>query len=131
MPHFDAVLFNKKAEKKILRLMLEEGDDILASVKNGMQQHKITECKVEDAGGKVKHAIINFMEGNKYKKMDLREIEILRASGNFKLNYGDLWGTMHISTSGKKPLTGTLVNGRAADGFELKLSFIKEVSEKN
>jgi predicted DNA-binding protein with PD1-like motif len=128
MPHFDAVLFNKKVEKKILRLILDENDSILDSIKKGMQEQKIKECRVEDAGGEVKHAIINFMDGNKYKKMDLRNIQVLRASGNFKLNFDDLWGTMHISTGGKKPITGTLVNGNAGEGFELKLSFVQDIA---
>ena len=130
MPRVEAVIFKKKAEKKILRLILDDGDDILGSIKSGMGQNSIKECRVEDAGGEVKHALINFMEGNKYKKMDLRNIQILRASGNFKLNFGDLWGTMHISTGGKKPITGTLVAGKAGGGFELKLSFIKEIESK-
>ncbi|MCX6799256.1 MAG: DUF296 domain-containing protein [Candidatus Diapherotrites archaeon] len=130
MPRVEAIIFKKKAEKKILRLVLDDGDDILGSIKQGMGEHAIKECRVEDAGGEVKHAVINFMEGSKYKKMDLRNIQILRASGNFKLNFEDLWGTMHISTSGKKPITGTLVAGKAGQGFELKLSFIKDIEEK-
>src|SRR3989338_11633329 len=119
MPYLDAALFNKKAKKHILKLILDDNDSILESIRRGMLENKLKECKVEDASGKVKHAVISFMEGSNFNKMDLRDAAILRASGNFKLNFDELWGIMHISTASKKPITGTVVRGTAAEGFEL------------
>ena len=127
MPYIDSVFFNKKAEKKRLTLQLSDGEDILESIKLAMQEQKISECRVEDASGKIKHIIVNSFEGNRYVKKEFSDEDVLRASGSFKLSYSDLWGSMHISIGKRKPFSATLVAGKAAEGFELVLSFVQEI----
>lgn len=129
MPRIDSILFNKKAEKKYLTLQLSEGEDILGCLKQGLLDHKINECKVEDASGKIKSGVVNFFEGSKFMKRDLKDDEVIRATGNFKLSFGDLWGSMHVFVGKKRPFSATFVNGKAAEGFELKLSFIQDIKE--
>ena len=124
-PFIDSQLFSKKAERKILTLILSENEDILASIKEGMRQHNLRECKVEGMGGKIKQGQINFTERSQYKVMNLQDSEVMLASGNFKRSFDDLWGGMHVSLSGKKPVTGTLVKGTASEGLEIKLSFVE------
>ena len=87
MPYIDSQLFKKKGEKKNLTITLSEGEPILASIKTAMAQNKIGEVKVEDMSGEVKEATISFMSGSKYECKELRNQGILRASGNFKLNF--------------------------------------------
>ena len=125
MPYIDSQIFKKKGEKKNLTITLSEGEPILGSIKIAMAQNKIEEVRVEDMSGKVKEATISFMNGSKYECKILRNQKILRASGNFKLNFDELYGNMHISTAEKNPLTGTFVKGSAADGLEIKMSFVE------
>ncbi len=128
MPKVEAQIFKKKGTRKILRLQLEEGDDIMASIKQAMAEHKLEEARVEDASGFLKSGQVNYMEGNRYKSKDLKNQELFRASGNYKLNYGELYGTLHVSW-GKPLQTATFVKGTAEKGMELKLSFI-ELTDK-
>ena len=125
-PVFDAVLFNKKAEKKVLALSLSEGEGILSAIKEGMQLHKVKEATVVEVRGKIKEGEMSFMERSKYKTMRLKDTAIFRASGSFKQNFDDLWGSMHISINPRNPTTGTLVKGKAAEGMEIKLAFFED-----
>jgi predicted DNA-binding protein with PD1-like motif len=124
-PFIDSQLFDKKSVKKTLTLSLSEGEDILSCIKRAMKDNGIRECTALDVNGRVKFALINFFERNKYKTIELKDKPLLRASGTFKLSFDDLWGSMHISTAEKKLTTGTLVKGTAAEGLEIKLSFFE------
>ncbi len=127
MPHIDAHLFNKKGVRGELTLLLDDGDSILDSVKKAMAEHNIREATLEEAEGTIKDGVINFFERSNYGTAVLKGNRVMRVSGTFKLSYGDLYGTMKISTFDKPPLQGTLVKGKADDGFKLKLSFIQLV----
>ena len=129
MPHFDAYLFNKKGIRKPLTLILEEGEGILESVKAGMQQHNLSEVTVEGAEGRVFDTLINFFERGNFKSTVLKDNNVMMASGNFKLSYGELFGSMKIITSDKPPIHGTVVRGKAHDGFTLKFSFLEMVDK--
>ena len=107
-----------------MTLILCEGENLIECIKQGMIENKITKCDVIEVSGKIS-GLINYMDGHKYKSSELKEQEILKASGHFKYGYGELWGKLNIFTSGRKPLSGTLVKGTALDGFEIKLSFIE------
>ena len=130
MPHIDAHIFNKRGVKKELTLVLDEGDSILDSVKRAMGEHNVPEVNVEEAEGTIKEGAINFFERSSYRNAQLRNSRVIRVSGNFKLSYGELYGTMKIFTYDKPPLHGTLVKGAAAQGFTLKLSFVELVDAK-
>jgi hypothetical protein len=129
MPHFDAYIFNKKGIKRNLTLILDEGDGILESIKQGMIQHGLNEVKIEGAEGKVKEVVINYFEHNQFKSSVLKDSNVMLASGSFKLSYGDLYGSMKIATSDKPPMHGTLVKGTAHDGFVIKLSFVELIDK--
>lgn len=129
MPQVESHLFNKKGTRKTLTLTLEEGDDVMSCIKQGMNEHSLKDVQVVDMQGKLKEGVINYMEGQHYKSMNLKEQEIVRAAGNFKLSFDELFGTMHITTSLKNPLTATFVRGKAMDGLKIKLSFI-EITDK-
>jgi predicted DNA-binding protein with PD1-like motif len=124
MTRFDDILgANKKlAQKKILRLVLEEDDDIISSIKQGMLENKVKEATVEDVTGILKEGKITNMENGKYNEYEIRETEIIRASGIFKFGGGDLWGSMNVFTGGRKPISGKLVKGKAMENLEIKLS---------
>ena len=125
MPHIDAHLFKKKGVRRTLRLILDEGDGILESIKASMKEHGINEVKVESVEGNVKDCLINFFERNQFKSLTLSGNKVMIASGGFKLSYGDLFGSLKIATEDKPPMHGTVVRGKAAQGLTINLSFME------
>ena len=68
MTRFDDIIDHgkvKRVEKKILKLVLEEGDSIIKSIEEGMKENKIMEATVEDINGSVEEATITNMEKGK------------------------------------------------------------------
>jgi len=122
--HLDSIVMKEKLQRKILTLVFDKGDDVVAGIKKAMQDREIQECRVEEVSGNLAEGVINTFEGSSYKKIDIKDKEVLRASGTFKFGGGDLWGNLHVFTSGRKPISGTVTRAKAADGFELKLSFM-------
>ena len=125
MPHIDAALFNKKGVRRTLTLMLDEGDGILESIKAAMLEHGINDVKIESVEGCVQEAVINYFERNMFKSSTLKGNRIMIASGNYKLSYGELFGTFKLATEDKPPMQGTLVKGKAAQGLTINLSFME------
>ena len=124
MTRFDDIIDHgkvKRVEKKILKLVLEEGDSIIKSIEEGMKENKIMEANVEDINGSVQEATITNMEKGKYNEFEIRETELIRASGLFKFGGDDLWGSLNVFTGGRKPISGKLTKGTAMDGLEIKL----------
>ncbi len=125
MPHIDAALFTKKGVRRTLTLILDEGDGILESIKAAMLEHKINDVKIESVEGCVQEAVINYFERNMFKSSTLKGNRIMIASGNYKLSYGELFGTFKLATEDKPPMQGTLVKGKAAQGLTINLSFME------
>jgi predicted DNA-binding protein with PD1-like motif len=123
MPNIESMIYTGKAEKKVLRLSFSEGDDVVSCIKQAMTENNLTECKVAEVSGRLKFATVSCFEGNKYKKVELKNKEIIGVSGIFKFSGGDLWGNMRVLTAGANSINGTLISGKAAEGFELGLSF--------
>lgn len=122
--NIDSVLIKEPLKKKTLTLEFDEGDDIMSCIKMGLEQNDIKEADVMNSEGALTTATVNAMEGNKFKKIDFANMKIMRVSGHFKLGGGDLWGNLHVFTEGRKPISGTLVKGKASQGFKLMLSFL-------
>tara|TARA_Y100000310_G_scaffold71983_1_gene67918 strand:+ start:641 stop:1036 length:396 start_codon:yes stop_codon:yes gene_type:complete len=130
MPHIDNHLFNGKGIKKNLKLVLEQGDGLIESIKQGMKEHNLNKVQVGSVDGKIQEAVINYFEGGNFKASVIRNKEILNASGSFTISYDDLFGQMKIVTSDKPPVHGTLVRGKAEDGFIINLTFV-EIKEED
>ncbi len=125
VPQVDSVIFKNKGKRKTLTLILDDGDDVLVSIKQGMKQHKLQEARVDDMQGTIKEGTISYMDGSQYKAKNLINQPIIMASGNFKLSFDELFGSMHVTTAGKNHLTATFVRGLAATDLQIKLSFIE------
>lgn len=130
MPHMDAAIFTKKGVRRILTLTLDEGDSIIDCIKQAMIEHKVYDVKIESVEGSVQEAVINYFERNQFKASALKGNEIMVASGNYKLSYGELFGTFKLATADKPPMQGTLVKGRARQGFTINLSFMEYVDKE-
>jgi len=123
---FNSMLIKEKIPIKNLILELDENDDILSSIAQGLRENKIKEAKLVDINGFVIKGIVNCMEGAKYKRIDIKDIEIMRASGNFKMGGEDMWGNLNVFTAGRKPISGTLLKGSAKQGLKITLNFIEK-----
>ena len=108
-------------QKKILKLILEEGDPIIKSIEEGMKEHKVKEANIEDISGSIKEGTITNMEKGKYNEFEIRETDLMRASGLFKFGGDDLWGSLNVFTGGRRPISGKLTKGTAMNGLEIKL----------
>ena len=122
--HVDSVVIREPIKKQVLTLEFDEGDNVLAGIKQALIDNRIRETDVVDVSGFLGTFSINTFEGNKFKRIDLSNQEILRASGHFKMGGEDLWGSFNIFTSGRKPFSGTVISAKASQGFTLKLSFL-------
>ena len=129
MPYIDAAIFMKKGVKCHLTLSLDEDDSIIDCIKRAMVEHKIYDVTIESVEGKFKEATINYFERNQFKSQVLRGNSVMIASGNYKLSYGELFGTFKVATNDKPPIQGTLVKGRAHQGFTIVLSFTEYVDK--
>ena len=128
MPHVDNHLIgkSKKMQKMSLTLVLDEGDKIINSIREGMEQNKIPAVSVSDITGELKSGEITFKEGDILKSKKLKNIEIIKSSGTVRLSYGEEFGGIKISVIyNRKPLTGVLSKGIAAKGMAIKLIFYK------
>lgn len=121
----DSIILKEPVRKSYLTLIFDEGDDVISCIKEGMEQNGVKECDVVDVDGVLTSATINSMEGSRFKRIDFSNKRILRLSGHFKLTAGDLWGSLHVFTEGRKPISGTVVSAKASQGFLIKLSFVK------
>jgi hypothetical protein len=121
MTRFDEILGTEKTAKKPdkLRLILEEGDNILKSIKEGMDENKVREARVISFDGKILEGIIETSEG----KQNIEETSLVSAKGLFKFGGDELWGSLQVFTEGKKPLQGKLLRGIAMDNLTIELEF--------
>jgi predicted DNA-binding protein with PD1-like motif len=122
MTRFD-VMMGKNIEKKEsnkLILLLEEEDDVLKSIKQGLIENKIKKAKIFSVEGILKEGIINSTEEG---KKEIQDAELIKASGNFQISVDDLWGSINIFTGTKKPLSGQLLQGKAKEGLKIVLEY--------
>jgi len=131
MPKIESLLMRHRAEKKVLRVQLDEGESLMKAIPQAMREHGIKEARVEEIKGTVKEIMINFFEGPRFDSKKLKDQTILRAHGVVKQSFGELFGSIHVSLSKKPPLTGTLVNAIAGKDAEIVMSFIelKEIQQ--
>ena len=121
MTRFDIILGkeNTSKEKNKLTLVLEEGDDILRSIKQGMNENKIKEASVISVNGNLLEGIISTKSG----QVTVEDTGLINAKGKFKFGGDELWGKLNIFTEGKKPIDGILLKGKAKENLEIILEF--------
>lgn len=116
--------------KKQLVLELEDNDGIMESIKLAMKSHNVKECTVDYMDGVIKSGKMTAMVGQNFKTLNLKDSKVIHASGNFKLSFDELFGSMHVMARVGRPETGTLSNGTATAGTVIKLGFYVEPEKK-
>lgn len=125
MPEVSSAFFQKKGERKVVRLGLEDNEHILGCIRACMKEHGLEECDVLAVKGKVKEGQLAYFQGNSYRAKALQDREIERASGKFRLIEGKAIGDLHVTVSwGNNRIVGTLVKGKAIGEMEIELGFV-------
>ena len=124
MPHMDHLIGKEIPVKKVLAVTLEDGDNILPAIRVAMKENNVPECKALEVSGTVKEATLSFHDGDRQRYKTLKDTELLRATGSLKLSYGELYGSLAITTADKIPVKGELVRGTAATPLKFKFSFV-------
>ena len=125
--------FEGKGTEKDLVLELDEGEDILSSIRMGMLHNNIHRATVKGIDGKIKEGMVNYFVGSNYKSREIKNTQVENAHGKYELrgrNRDELWGNLHvtISQNGKRE-TATLGKSAAANGLRVRMSFV-HVDEK-
>ena len=120
-----SAFFLKKGERKVVRLGLEDSEDLLFCIKQGMAEHKLEECDVIGITGKVKEGKLAYFQGSSFKSMELKENAVQKASGKFRLSNEKLHGDLHITIAlGNHRIQGTLIKGKSMGEMEMELGFV-------
>ncbi len=125
IPSTNSMIFKKTGEKKVLTLMLSEGENIHDSIKQGMKENSIEKATIEEMNGILSSASVNYMLGSHYKSQEFENIPVLKAFGKYELQGETLWGNLHIVVPMPKPTNVTLLKGTAKDNLEIKISFVQ------
>lgn len=130
MPYIDSQIFKKKGIKRSMKLTLEEDENILACIKQGMTEHNIPNIKIIGITGKIKTGIMSYLEGSKYIVFNFDNTEIMLAAGHYKLSFGDLFGSLRITVKENKvPVNGIFSKGKAAEGLEINIEFTELIDK--
>jgi hypothetical protein len=122
MTRFDVMMGkenNSAEEKSKFILELDENDDVLKCIKQGMLDNNIKEASVKAITGKLISGLINAKEG----RTRVEDAELINAKGKFKFGGDELWGSMEVFTEGIKPIVGPLLQGKAAQGLTITFEY--------
>ncbi len=121
--NLDAKQVNLKTSKKILKLIFEEGDEVVTGIKQVMMERNLREISLVEVTGLIKKAKIEYFEKGKFKVKIFENIQPLRINGTLKLSFGELYGVIKLSFNPKNPLTGTLVTGIAEQELTITANY--------
>lgn len=118
-----------KAEEKFLRVMLEDGDEIVPCIKSAALEQGLSEFRVAEMRGFWKDGFMNFFQGSKFKSRKSFDVELITAgSGKFVKKGNDYTGDLHIAVKvGGGIINGTLLKGKAAKELTIRLKFLQMV----
>lgn len=117
----------EKAVEQPLTIILEDGEDILECLGKAMQEHCAKEFKVTEMKGSWKQGFMNYFLKNSFKSRKSFDTErIVAGSGKFVKEGSKYRGDLHITVAlGNQRVNGTLLEGKAAGGLEIKAKFPK------
>jgi hypothetical protein len=124
-PRMESLLFQKKAAAKILRIELDENDNIIDCIKQCLHEHKIDEATVVNVQGLVKQGVINYFQNGLFKSKEIRNQSFVKTHAVYREAGSDFYGDFHITfEEGNHRRTATLVKGIASQGLILEVEFI-------
>lgn len=128
MPSMEASIYTGKAVEKNLTLVFDEDDDVIHGLRQAIKQHNIRECTAVEADGLLKEAVIQYFIHNRFTSTELKNGRIVSCSGRFMNLQDGIYGDLHVGFMlGMQMWDGTLVKGKAMQGFSLTLKFNQPV----
>lgn len=119
-----------KATEQVMKITLEDGEDILESLRKAADESGLNEFRVGEMSGLWKEGFMNYFEGNRFKSRKTLDIERIKAgSGKFvRQGNGKFNGDLHVAVPvGNNVINGTLLKGKAAKELTIKIKFLKFV----
>ncbi len=117
-------IFSGKGKKKELTLELSEDEDLFDCIKQGMQENNISKASITEIKGKIKSGSMNFMLGSRFRAKEIKNSNVVKASGEYELNGNKLYGNMHVLLENDKS-NGTLSKAKVSEGTKVILSFVE------
>lgn len=116
-----------KAVEKFLAVTLEDGEDIMGSMKKAASEHGLDEFRVVEVRGLWKDGFMNYFLRDKFKSRHTFDIEKIKAgSGKFVRKGAGYEGDLHIAVAvGNNTVNGTLLEGKAAKELTIRLKFLQ------
>ena len=112
----------------IVRIVLEDGEDIYKSIKEVMKENKIDYGMIETGKGAIKdfEIVSHGQRGTVENFMHKKEFEVNAMSGKLQRVGKDyrIKVNILISSSGFTPQSGELITGKAAGRLEISLKKI-------
>ncbi len=122
-----ALVVNGKVHKKKLTIILEEGEDLHACIREAMQINGVNKADLININGVLSKACFNYFQKSTYKSKNVENVLVAASSGHFQLsNKTGLFGTIKIAfREGAKNNTYTLTKASAKEGLTIELEFFE------
>ncbi|HLD58876.1 MAG TPA: hypothetical protein VI977_04530 [archaeon] len=118
--HAASEMWKPKNTRKSLSIEFDSGEDVILTLKKAMEQYFIKECTITDMEGTMQEAVLA------PSKKNLSNLPIMHAKGSYKLDFGEMYGSMEITTKEKQPVTGKLIRGTADKNLQMKISYMEK-----
>lgn len=131
MGKMDSEFFdNKKGKMKELEMVLEDGEDIMESIKTAMIQNNISKGEIVRFEGKIKDANITYFQKSVLKNVEFDDPkEVVRANGEIKIDYSDnnrLFGRIRlIYMDSGKSFEGMMQRAKASGDFIIAIKYFQ------
>jgi predicted DNA-binding protein with PD1-like motif len=113
-----------------LKIILDDGDEVIASIENAFKEQNIKKAILISAEGKLQESKMAISRaGNLRQRIYSESLKIKRVSGEFNKINSDYYGDVNISLE-KDPIhiiNGVLLKGHADGEVEIKFKIIKEI----
>ncbi|MFA5763539.1 MAG: DUF296 domain-containing protein [archaeon] len=123
----NSLVVNGKVHKKKLTIVLEEGEDLHACIRESMQTNGISKADLISITGTLSKACFNYFQKSSYKSKNVENVLVIASSGHFELsNKTGLFGTIKIAVREfAKNNTYTLTKASAKEGLTIELEFFE------
>jgi predicted DNA-binding protein with PD1-like motif len=131
MGNMDSEFFNRdKVKIKDLVLVLDDGDNILDCIKQGMIENHVSKAEIIGFEGSIKNATVSYFQRSTMRNVELNDTKkVVKANGDFKMDFADnhrVFGRIRlIYLENDKTFEGILVRGHAAGELKITLQYME------
>jgi len=124
--NLDFEVFTQKGEKKSLTLEFDGGEEVIASLKQALLEHGVSDGRVKRAEGNLKNASVAYFSGNEYRNKTFPIAKVLKGSGQFKKTKEGYFGDLKtVIPNGNDRIVCSLLKAEAEPGFVVEVEFLQ------